>query len=674
MTRRSKSSDDSDNSILSLGGLGKGWFILGFIGSFLWYYIHSAIEFILFRILFYQLNLRDCEEEFRWFNSWYAFHPYTLYGAKRVKPQSSNRMGGGYYGGGGRFGDVRGISDENESSSRVKFVPGLGLHFFYVKSKLIIARLSISRNNVQQPTDQESETVTLYIPCFEWMNSLSRYIYPCDDQYNNAPSVAYMLEMGGFPRSLIPPDTTSSNTSNNDTTNDTTSNTSNNNNNTTTNTSNILTNNMNQTAYYTFKELLDECYNVHDLISREKTVIYSPSGRGTGWNQSCVVEKRERNTVILNDGVWEDLYKDVSHFLSAKKWYKDRGIPYRRGYLLYGEPGNGKSSTISSLAASFNLNICVLSMGAQNMTDERLQQAFSSIPRNSIIVLEDIDSSFPNDDNDGNNTQQQQTQTVEVRGMTSIIKTAGKATFSCLLNCLDGIGSQESRIVMMTTNFKDKLPASLLRNGRVDRKIYLGNTTPSQLKRLAKNFYPQDYNEELAQLLVERLNGFTYCMAQLQGFFLRNSNSFEGVVEASKDFTSYLKEEETQQSNITNNNMIDTINNTNGNGNGNNNGGMIETINNNNTNGNNGGGRSMIDMREQDRRSGDDYFGDRDGSMLKEQYMMVRGGDMRNGGGTSERRSRSPPRQQNASQQLTKRPERRRDSISTTDTTPTMMD
>lgn len=99
-----------------------------------------------------------------------------------------------------------------------------------------------------------------------------------------------------------------------------------------------------------------------------------------------------------------------------------------------------------------------------------------------------------------------------------MIKTTGKATFSCLLNCLDGISSQESRIVFMTTNFKDKLPPALLRNGRVDRKIYLGNTTKSQLKRMAQNFY-EDYSEELCEKLWDQVGTFSFCMAQLQGFF-----------------------------------------------------------------------------------------------------------------------------------------------------------
>ncbi|KAG2385994.1 hypothetical protein C9374_003143 [Naegleria lovaniensis] len=453
---------DHLGSFFSFHTFGKGWFIFGFFGSFLVWYLQAAIQFLLNRILFFQLTLTDADDEFRWYCAWFSFHPYTLFGAKRIKPKKTHHN----FGREPVLNTERGISDDNNGegsskASRVKFVPGLGIHLFYVQSKLFIMK----------------------------------------------------LENAGFQKSLIPPS------------------------------SSVKPSNENcdskNTAYFTFRDLLDECYYVHDLISREKTTIYSASQHT--WRVTSVVEKREKKTVILDEGVWEELYKDVSNFLNSKKWYKDRGIPYRRGYLLYGPPGNGKTSTITSIAACFNLNICVINMGSQNMSDDRLQNAFSTVPKNSIIVLEDIDSSFPKDDP---NEQQEPTHEIDVRGMRSVIKTTGKATFSCLLNCLDGISSQESRIVFMTTNFKDKLPPSLLRNGRVDRKVYLGNTTKSQLQRMSQNFY-EDFNDELCEKLWDRVGAFTFCMAQLQGFFLRNPSSFESAVEASKNFETFLKEEGT---------------------------------------------------------------------------------------------------------------------------------
>ena len=45
------------------------------------------------------------------------------------------------------------------------------------------------------------------------------------------------------------------------------------------------------------------------------------------------------------------------------KRYVERGIPYRRGYLLHGPPGSGKTSFITALAGELGFDICVLNLG-----------------------------------------------------------------------------------------------------------------------------------------------------------------------------------------------------------------------------------------------------------------------------------------------------------------------
>nr|CAG4718901.1 unnamed protein product [Naegleria fowleri] len=50
------------------------------------------------------------------------------------------------------------------------------------------------------------------------------------------------------------------------------------------------------------------------------------------------------------------------------------------------------------------------------------------------------------------------------------------------LNAIDGIAAQEGRVIFLTTNFKEKLPPSLIRNGRIDKKIFIGHATEYQTK------------------------------------------------------------------------------------------------------------------------------------------------------------------------------------------------
>ena len=73
------------------------------------------------------------------------------------------------------------------------------------------------------------------------------------------------------------------------------------------------------------------------------------------------------------DGVAESILADVRRFLSSAPWYLSRGIPYRRGYLLHGPPGCGKSSFVMALAGELKYNICVLNVADPHMTDDRLQ-------------------------------------------------------------------------------------------------------------------------------------------------------------------------------------------------------------------------------------------------------------------------------------------------------------
>lgn len=70
------------------------------------------------------------------------------------------------------------------------------------------------------------------------------------------------------------------------------------------------------------------------------------------------------------------------------------GIPYRRGYLLHGPPGSGKTSFIQALAGSLNYNICLLNLAERGLTDDKLNHLLGLVPDRSIILLEDVDSAF----------------------------------------------------------------------------------------------------------------------------------------------------------------------------------------------------------------------------------------------------------------------------------------
>ena len=95
--------------------------------------------------------------------------------------------------------------------------------------------------------------------------------------------------------------------------------------------------------------ILEQARKLALLQSEGKTVMYT--ARGAEWRQfGYPRNRRPLNSVILDTGIGEHILTDVLEFINNSKWYMDRGIPYRRGYLLHGPPGCGKSSFITALA------------------------------------------------------------------------------------------------------------------------------------------------------------------------------------------------------------------------------------------------------------------------------------------------------------------------------------
>ncbi|KAK9237295.1 BCS1 N terminal-domain-containing protein [Lipomyces kononenkoae] len=262
-----------------------------------------------------------------------------------------------------------------------------------------------------------------------------------------------------------------------------------------------------------FKTLLQEANAMAVKMQEGKTVMYvswGPEWRPFGQPR----RKRLLESVILDRGVSERICVDVKDFLQSGKWYADRGIPYRRGYLLYGPPGSGKSSFIQALAGDLDYNICILNLSEQNLTDDRLNHLMNHIPERSILLLEDIDSAF-------NKREQSDDSGYKLSG----------ATFSGLLNALDGVASSEERIIFMTTNHPDKLDPALIRPGRVDVRELIDNASEYQIRRMFLRFY--EGADSVCDRFVTRVTelGVPVSTAQLQGLFLYNKNAPDRALE-----------------------------------------------------------------------------------------------------------------------------------------------
>ncbi|KAL1762111.1 P-loop containing nucleoside triphosphate hydrolase protein, partial [Schizophyllum commune] len=219
------------------------------------------------------------------------------------------------------------------------------------------------------------------------------------------------------------------------------------------------------------------------------------------WMSTKRKVRRALDTIILPDGLLSSLVREVQDFMDeeTERWFTSVGIPYRRGILLHGPPGTGKTSTIYALAGELNLEIYSLSLSNNFVNDSFLQRAASSVPKHSILLIEDIDCAFSREEEGSSSAQNQAPPPfMSLYGMAGSGKS--QVTLSGLLNVIDGVGSEEGRLFFCTTNHIDRLDPALLRPGRIDRKIEYGLSTRAQTEALFHRFFPATRFPELADM------------------------------------------------------------------------------------------------------------------------------------------------------------------------------
>lgn len=144
---------------------------------------------------------------------------------------------------------------------------------------------------------------------------------------------------------------------------------------------------------WVFERMLREAEEAALARQEGRTTIFT--SYGPNWQAFGAPRRRRRlDSVILADGVAEGILSDIRDFTSSGEWYTQRGIPYRRGYLLHGPPGTGKSSFIQALAGELEWNICLLNLAERGLTDDRLNHLLINAPDRAIILLEDVDAAF----------------------------------------------------------------------------------------------------------------------------------------------------------------------------------------------------------------------------------------------------------------------------------------
>lgn len=226
---------------------------------------------------------------------------------------------------------------------------------------------------------------------------------------------------------------------------------------------------------------INKSYQFKHIGSIVNHILIDKSGKDdvnkTGITWKCVqtITNKNMENTIVSQHVQKYFYEDVKNFLSDAEYYHSKGIPYKRGYMLHGPPGCGKTSVVKAIANNYKLPIFSLdlTMIDKNSIFKKVVNTINELvplKKPYIVLIEDMD---------------------RTRFVYESRWSGCSLSVDCVLNYLDGIMEEYGRIVIVTTNDIDKLRAvnSFIRPGRIDISIEMGECDTEQLNNVFKLYY-----------------------------------------------------------------------------------------------------------------------------------------------------------------------------------------
>ena len=212
----------------------------------------------------------------------------------------------------------------------------------------------------------------------------------------------------------------------------------------------------------------------------------------------------------------ELLLKHLDRFKNNEELYKRLGRPYTLGILLYGEPGCGKTSVLKAIANFMNLDIHSINIKNFDSTDDFYECWYHSLKTNTyrsnsleekIIHLPEIDylcEEFLKDEerkiNNETNTTNEKNIVINVNKSDDDDKKKEKKnglTKAFFRELFDGVDEQHGRIIVMDSNNPERLDPIMIRDGRIDIKLYFGKMSSHNMKLYLGHVFQKNIDKDI---------------------------------------------------------------------------------------------------------------------------------------------------------------------------------
>ncbi|XP_057770390.1 AAA-ATPase ASD, mitochondrial-like [Salvia miltiorrhiza] len=243
-------------------------------------------------------------------------------------------------------------------------------------------------------------------------------------------------------------------------------------------------------------------------VRNRRRKLYTNSG--AAWSHVEFEHPATFETLAMEPERKREVVEDLLSFSRGEGFYKRIGRAWKRGYLLHGPPGTGKSTMIAAMANLLNYDVYDLELTAVKDNTE-LKKLLIATSSKAVIVIEDIDCSV---DLTGQRRgkrresgEERENAVLQLQKMGIVEESEAKSskiTLSGLLNFIDGLWSAcgGERIIVFTTNYVEKLDPALIRRGRMDKHIELSYCSFEGFKVLAKNYVGVEWHDSFPRIEV----------------------------------------------------------------------------------------------------------------------------------------------------------------------------